>query len=137
MDYNVIYDKFLNLSGYDYAELPQDDESIYRLINNGVALYNSKAKKYPDILQGKVKCDNLNETLDVELEETDLLVLVYFMCFIVASNKYTEYTSLWGTIANETGLKDYKSNCSAKKEAMDYFKNQIDSLIEDEIISFN
>lgn len=107
------------------------------LLIMGLPYITVRQKKYPDILQGKVKCDNLNETLDVELEETDLLVLVYFMCFIVASNKYTEYTSLWGTIANETGLKDYKSNCSAKKEAMDYFKNQIDSLIEDEIISFN
>lgn len=137
MDYNEIYEKFLDLCGYDYAELPQDDESIYKLIKNGVALYNNRAKKYPDILQGKVKCDNETETIDVELPETDLLVLVYFMCFIVASNKYTEYTSLWGTIANETGLKDYKSNCLAKQQAVDYFKNQINTLIEDEIISFD
>ena len=137
MDYNDIYEKFLDLCGYDYTELPQTDELRYRLINNGVGLYNSKAKKYPDVLQGGIKCDNSTETINKYLNETDLLVLVYFMCFITASNKYMEYTSLWGTVANETGLKDYKANCSAKKSAVDYFKKQIDTLIEDEIISFD
>lgn len=137
MDYNEIYAKFLDLCGYDYDELPPTDELRYRLINNGVALYNSKAKKYNDILKGGVKCDNSTETIDKELDEIDLLVLVYFMCYITASNKYMEYTSLWSPVSNESGLKDYKSNCSAKKSAVEYFKNQITTLIEDEIVTFD
>ena len=64
MDYNDIYEKFLDLCGYDYTELPQTDELRYRLINNGVGLYNSKAKKYPDVLQGGIKCDNSTETIN-------------------------------------------------------------------------
>lgn len=137
MSYDEIYEKFLDLCGYDISELPQEDVLIYRLINNGVGLYNRKAKKYSDILQGDVVCDNETETINKKLNEVDLLILAYFMCFITASNKYLEYTSLWGTVANETGIKDYKSNCASKKDAINYFENQIKSLIEDEIVSFN
>lgn len=137
MDYNIIYEKFLSLCGYDYSDLPQSDVLIHRLINNGVALYNSKAKKYTDILEGKVVCDDNTETINKELGETDLLILVYLMCEIVATNKYMEYTSLWGTVAHETGIKEYKAQCSARESAINRFKNQVTMLIEDEITTFD
>lgn len=137
MDYNTIYEKFISLSGYDYSELPKTDELRYILINNGVALYNSKAKKYSDILQGGVVCDDDSETINKDLKELDLMILGYFMAFITASNKYAEYTAVWDTMANETGLKDYKAQCSAKESMVKYFRNQIDTLIDDEIDTFD
>lgn len=137
MTYDIIYEKFCSLSGYNVSELPQTDELRYRLINNGVALYNSKARKYCDILQGGVICDDSTELVNIELEELDLQVLAYFMAFITASNKYTDFTALWDTMANETGLKDYKSQCSVKEGTVKFFKSQIENLIEDEISTFD
>lgn len=137
MNYDLIYEKFSDLCGYDYSELPQNDEMRYRLINNGVALYNSKAKKYSDILQGGVTCDDGTETINKELHEVDLLIVAYFMSHITASNKYMEYTALWSTMANETGIKDYKAQCQAKESAILYFKNKIEELIDDEISTFD
>lgn len=137
MTYDTIYEKFLDLCGYDCSDLPQTDEMRYRLINNGVGLYNNKARKYSDILQGRVKCDNATETINVELDEVDLLILVYFMCSITASNKYLEFTSLWSTVAHETGLSDYNTQCKAKEGAVKFFNQQIDMLIDDSISTFN
>lgn len=137
MDYNEIYKSFLDNSGYDYSDLPQIDELRYSLIRNAISLYNAKAKKYPEILGTKIIANDKNETINRELNDTQLLVLVYMMCYITARKIYTEYTALWDTVANETGVKDYNSNCKAKKSAMENFKSMIDDIIEDEIVDFD
>lgn len=137
MTYDTIYDKFVFLSGYDYSELPQTDELRYRLINNGVALYNSKARKHSDILQGGIACDDDSETINIELNELDLMLVGYFMAFLIAQQKYIEYTSLWATFANETGIKDYKAQCSSREGTIKRFEDKIESLIEDEICTFD
>lgn len=137
MDYDLIYEKFLDLCGYDYAELPQTDAMRYRLIHNGVDLYNQKAKKYEGRLQGNVICDDDTESINVKLTSTELMILAYFMCKIIATTKYTEFTSLYGVVANEMGLKDYKAQCTARENTINYFNKQIDNLIEDEIDTFN
>jgi hypothetical protein len=59
------------------------------------------------------------------------------MCVTTASTKYTEFTSLWSATANETGLKDYKAQVSAREYTIDYFKNEINALVEDEIDTFS
>lgn len=136
MDYDVIYEKFLDLCGYDYAELPQTDALRYRLINNGVDLYNQKAKKYESRLQGNIICDDDTESINKKLTSTELMILAYFMCKIIATTKYTEFTSLYGVVASEMGLKDYKAQCTARESTISYYEKQINNLVEDEIDSF-
>lgn len=137
MDYDVIYIKFLSLCGYDYTELPQTDEMRYLLIHNGVDMYNQRVKKYDNRLQGNVQYDDNTETLNKELNSIELDILAYCMCKVVATSKYVEFTSLYGVISSEMGLKDYKAQCTAREYTINYFSGQIDKLLEDEIDSFN
>lgn len=136
MDYDVIYEKFLVLCGYDYAELPQTDEMRYRLIQNGVDMYNQRVKKHGQRFQGNIMCDDDTETIDTKLTSTELDILAYCMCKIVATTKYVEFTSLYGVVASEMGLKDYKAQCTGREYTINYFSQQIDKHIEDEIDSF-
>lgn len=136
MDYSEIYERFLDLCGYDYDELPQTDALRYRLIQNGVSAYNQKAKKYSGRLTGDVQCMDDMEALNKPLTSTELDILCYMMCKILAMNKYTEFTSLYGTFCNEMGLKDYKAQVDGRQYTIKYYESEIDRLIEDEIDTF-
>lgn len=136
MDYDVIYQKFLDLCGYDNSELPQSDVMRYRLIHNGVDAYNQKAKKHDGRLQTNVQCDDDTETINKKLTSTELMVLAYIMSSITASTKYNEFVSLWGVMANELGIKDYKAQCTAREYTIKYFEDKVSALVEDEIDTF-
>lgn len=136
MSYDEIYEKFLDLCGYDNDELPQIDELRYRLIRNGVAKYNQQAKKYDSRFKTNIVCDDTTESIDKDLNETELTILAYAMCGIVAHTKYMEFVSLYGVVASEMGLKDYKAQCSAREYMINFYKEQMEKTIEDEIDSF-
>lgn len=135
--YDELWETFLQVCGYDYSEIPQTDERRYILIKNTVRLYNQKAKKYEGRIQGKIKADDDMEELNVSLTDTEILIFSYLMSSLFATNKYTEFTSVWGVFAKETGMKYYKDQCNAREYTINKFEREAERLIEDEIDTFS
>lgn len=134
--YNELYETFLLNCGYDFDELPKTDEMRYMMIRNAVRKYNQQAKKYSNRMTHDIVCDDVTESLNVELTSNELLVFAYMMAEILASTKLVEFTSIYGVYSKEMGFKDYNAQVQARQYTIDMFKNKYTSIIEDEIDTF-
>lgn len=134
--YNEIWETFLQICGYDSSEIPQTDARRYILIQNGIKLYNQKANKYENRIQSNLIGDNVLEQVNKKLSDVEILILANIIASVITKNKYTEFTSVWGVFAKETGFKDYRVQCQAREYTIQMFENEVDRLIEDEIDSF-
>ena len=136
LTFDTIWEKVINVSGYDNSELPQTDNQIHQVINLGIDLYNKYANKYEGRLQGIIDYDNDSESINLELDSTNLLILSYLIASVVASNKVSEFTDVWGTFAKEAGITNYNAQVNARQERQHEFENKAISLIEDLIDTF-
>lgn len=134
--YNELYETFLLNCGYDFDELPKADEMRYMMIRNAARKYNQQAKKYSNRMTHDIVCDDVTESLNVELTSNELLVFAYMMAEILASTKLVEFTSIYGVYSKEMGFKDYNAQVQARQYTVDMFKNKYTSIIEDEIDTF-
>ena len=134
--YDNIWETFLTICGYDSSELPKEDSKIYLLIKSGLRLYNQLADKYENRIQGNLEMNDTSETLNIELEDTEILIFVNLMASVFAYNKYTEFTSIWSVFTKETSITSYKAQCQAREYTVQCFKDEATRLIEDEIDSF-
>ncbi len=134
--YDELYECFLLNCGYEFDELPQTDEMRYMVIRNAARVYNQQAKKYSGRMTTNVVCDDVLESLNVQLTSNEILIFAYMMAEILASTKLVEFTSIWSTYSKETGFKDYKAQVDARKYTVEMFKNKYTSIIEDEIDTF-
>ena len=137
LTFDTIWEKVINVSGYDNSELPQTDNQIHQVINLGIDLYNKYANKYEGRLQGIIDYDNDSESINLELDSTNLLILSYLIASVIASNKVSEFTDVWGTFAKEAGITNYNAQVNARQERQHEFENKAISLIEDLIDSFD
>ena len=136
LTFDTIWEKVINVSGYDNSELPQTDNQIHQVINLGIDLYNKYANKYEGRLQGIIDYDNNSESINLELDSTNLLILSYLIASVIASNKVSEFTDVWGTFAKEAGITNYNAQVNARQERQHEFENKAISLIEDLIDTF-
>ena len=136
LTFDTIWEKVINVSGYDNSELPQTDNQIHQVINLGIDLYNKYANKYEGRLQGIIDYDNDSESINLELNSTNLLILSYLIASVIASNKVSEFTDVWGTFAKEAGITNYNAQVNARQERQHEFENKAISLIEDLIDTF-
>ena len=136
LTFDTIWEKVINVSGYDNSELPQTDNQIHQVINLGIDLYNKYANKYEGRLQGIIDYDNDSESINLELDSTKLLILSYLIASVIASNKVSEFTDVWGTFAKEAGITNYNAQVNARQERQHEFENKAISLIEDLIDTF-
>ena len=136
LTFDTIWEKVINVSGYDNSELPQTDNQIHQVINLGIDLYNKYANKYEGRLQGIIDYDNDSESINLELDSTNLLILSYLIASVIASNKVSEFTDVWGTFAKEAGITNYNAQVNARQERQHEFENKAISLIEDLINTF-
>ena len=136
LTFDTIWEKVINVSGYNNSELPQTDNQIHQVINLGIDLYNKYANKYEGRLQGIIDYDNDSESINLELDSTNLLILSYLIASVMASNKVSEFTDVWGTFAKEAGITNYNAQVNARQERQHEFENKAISLIEDLIDTF-
>ena len=136
LTFDTIWEKVINVSGYNNSELPQTDNQIHQVINLGIDLYNKYANKYEGRLQGIIDYDNDSESINLELDSTNLLILSYLIASVIASNKVSEFTDVWGTFAKEAGITNYNAQVNARQERQHEFENKAISLIEDLIDTF-
>ena len=137
MSFDTIWEKVINVSGYDNSELPQTDNQIHQVINLGINLYNKYANKYEGRLQGIIDYDNDSESINLELDSTNLLILSYLIASVIASNKVSEFVDVWSVFAKEAGITNYNAQVKARQERQHEFENKAISLIEDLIDSFD
>ena len=137
LTFDTIWEKVINVSGYDNSELPQTDNQIHQVINLGIDLYNKYANKYEGRLQGIIDYDNDSESINLELDSTNLLILSYLIASIIASNKVSEFVDVWSVFAKEAGITNYNAQVKARQERQHEFENKAISLIEDLIDSFD
>ena len=137
LTFDTIWEKVINVSGYNNSELPQTDNQIHQVINLGIDLYNKYANKYEGRLQGIIDYDNDSESINLELDSTNLLILSYLIASVIASNKVSEFTDVWSVFAKEAGITNYNAQVKARQERQHEFENKAISLIEDLIDSFD
>lgn len=137
LTFDTIWEKVINVSGYDNSELPQTDNQIHQVINLGIDLYNKYANKYEGRLQGIIDYDNDSESINLELDSTNLLILSYLIASVIASNKVSEFVDVWSVFAKEAGITNYNAQVKARQERQHEFENKAISLIEDLIDSFD
>ena len=137
LTFDTIWEKVINVSGYDNSELPQTDNQIHQVINLGIDLYNKYANKYEGRLQGIIDYDNDSESINLELNSTNLLILSYLIASVIASNKVSEFVDVWSVFAKEAGITNYNAQVKARQERQHEFENKAISLIEDLIDSFD
>lgn len=137
LTFDTIWEKVINVSGYDNSELPQTDNQIHQIINLGIDLYNKYANKYEGRLQGIIDYDNDSESINLELDSTNLLILSYLIASVIASNKVSEFVDVWSVFAKEAGITNYNAQVKARQERQHEFENKAISLIEDLIDSFD
>ena len=136
LTFDTIWEKVINVSGYDNSELPQTDNQIHQVINLGIDLYNKYANKYEGRLQGIIDYDNDSESINLELDSTNLLILSYLIASVIASNKVSEFVDVWSVFAKEAGITNYNAQVKARQERQHEFENKAISLIEDLIDTF-
>lgn len=136
VSYDDIYETFLLNCGYDFDELPQTDTARYKVIKNAVMHYNQLAKKYEGRLQGGVICDDGSESINVELTDTELLILAYIIAENIARTKLVEFNSIYGTYSAELGFQNYKAQCEVRQYTIQQFRDRYMTLIHDEIDTF-
>ena len=137
LTFDTIWEKVINVSGYNNSELPQTDNQIHQVINLGINLYNKYANKYEGRLQGIIDYDNDSESINLELDSTNLLILSYLIASVIASNKVSEFVDVWSVFAKEAGITNYNAQVKARQERQHEFENKAISLIEDLIDSFD
>lgn len=134
--YDEIWAKFLTVCGYDSSDIPQHEELIYQFIRSGVTAYNGMVGKYEGKFKENIKCDNDMEEVNVELSDLEIEILAYCISSIFASSKLSEFVSVWGVFAKETGIKDYKAQLDGRQHMIEYFIKKAKELIENEILEF-
>jgi hypothetical protein len=120
--YDQVWQTFLNNCKVSDIDLPQTPEKIYETIRNGVMHFNNR-------LREEVVCDDINETLDKELNNDLLLILAHFIRLIFLDNQKTYFESLWQPFSKDVGLKNFGTQLKSLETSVDKQERTIDSLI--------
>jgi hypothetical protein len=120
--YDQVWQTFLNNCKVSDIDLPQTPEKIYETIRNGVMHFNNR-------LREEVVCDDINETLDKELSNDLLLVLVHYIRLIFLINQKTYFESLWQPFSKDVGLKNFGTQLKSLETSVKEQQRTIDSLI--------
>lgn len=127
--YDQIWECFLENCGYNRNDLPQTDERRYAMINNAKDYYNNIIQNYKESYQYNLQCDDIIETLNVELSSDELLIFANILKLIFLRNKYTEFCSTWSIFSKELGISNYKAQSDAKLQLVKDQENDIYNLI--------
>lgn len=125
--YDQIYQCFIDNCGVDTGKLPQTDEGKYNMIINAVKHYNSQISEYDAI--GKLVCDNSTEIINVELDDTRLLILAYCLKYVYLENQLVGFEELWSPFQKEVGIKDYRSQIQGRENTLVRTEHKITELL--------
>ncbi|MBM7835739.1 hypothetical protein [Clostridium sardiniense] len=133
--YDEIWETFIRVCGYNYEEIPTNENVMKNMINNASVRYNKLANKY-STFTGNLKLDDISEEANFKLNENEITILANIIAYNFAKFKFTEFTSLYNVVANDLGMKDYKAQCSGRLKTINDFKNEYMALIQDEDLGY-
>lgn len=124
-----------NYKGND-SDIPQSEEAVYRFISNAVNVYNQKAKKYEGRLTS-ISCNEATEEISPNLTSSELMILTYIACSLIARDVLLCFSTTFGVFAKEMGVSNIKGQTDSLRQNLDYFEDEVQQLIEDLVDSFN
>lgn len=129
--YDDLYEAFL--INCPNNEIPQTNEGKYVQIQNAIAFYNFKTNTYKDYLTSGIKGSNEIESIDVLLNDIEMLLFSHCMKFVYLSSKFTEFTQVWGVFTKEAGFSNYKGQVDARTKDIESTEKVIDLILEDSV----
>jgi hypothetical protein len=120
--YDIIWTKFFTICKIDNFNLPQTNEGIYNMIQNGVALYNNR-------LRDSLECTNETETVNRELNNDELLLVANFIKLSYLENEKNYFIDVWQPFAKDIQIHNYQATLKGKQEAVYTQEAEIDKLI--------
>lgn len=132
-NYTDLYKFFIRQTKVNNNDLPSTEQGQKDLINDGVMEFNIRLR----IGKEKLKCDDMLEELNEELEEEFFMFLSECMTLIVYKNMLQEYVSTWESFQNDVGRKYYKDQLNGKQQLINEQENRLKYLklaISDEFV---
>lgn len=126
--YDDIFECFINNCGVSTDNLPKSNEGKYSMINNAVDHYNSLISSEDSL--GKIVCDNMTEFINLTLDGTRLLILVYCMKYVYLENDLVAFEELWSPFIKEGGgIQQYKSQTTSRENTLVRIEQKINQLL--------
>jgi hypothetical protein len=126
-NYDEIFSVFLDNCRVDNSTLPYDDEGKYSMIHNGIRHYNSKV----DSSETKLTYDDLMEQINVQLDDTRLLLLAFCIRYSELENNLIEFEQVWQPFQKEVGQKFYGEQIKGREGTLERTEKRITELLTD------
>lgn len=126
-NYDQIYSVFVDNCGVDTSTLPSDDEGKYKIIRNGARHYNTKV----DDGETKLVCDDDTESINIELDDTRLLILAFCMKYTQLENELVKFEQIWQPFTKEMGQKFYGEQIKGRESTLERVERKIIELLTD------
>lgn len=123
--YDEIFECFKENCRVDDATLPYDDEGKYAMIHNAIRHYNSRVDK----TEIKLKYDDMMEQINIQLDDTRLLLLAFCMRYAELENNLIEFQQVWQSFQKEVGQKFYREQISGRENTLDRTEKRIRELL--------
>jgi len=120
--YDDVWTSFMENGQFAEIDLPKSDEKIYSTIQNAVKHFNNK-------MGTSYKCDNTTETLNVELTDSQLIILAYFIKIIFRKNQLSSFQSLYQPFQADMGFKNYSAQLNSIKASIEDDEETLRKLI--------
>jgi len=120
--YDEIYQFFLNNISVDNLMLPSSIEGQYEAIRNGISHYNN-------ITRENVIADDETETVNVKLNNDQILILAHCMKLILLQNILMYKNSIMIPFTKEIGVKNVGDQIKSIQASIEEEKNTIGMLI--------
>lgn len=120
--YDKIWKTFLDNCKTPDINIPQTDEQIYAKINNGILLFNNR-------MRTNIKCDDLTESVDTELNDDQLLILANFIKLVFYKNEKTYYETLLNPFQKDIGLRNFSTQINSLNNSVTEQERYIERLI--------
>lgn len=125
--YDDIYSTFLDNCGVDTSTLPNTNDGKYQMIRNGVRHYNSKVDDY----ETKIICNDIMEEINIELDDTRLLILAFCIKYTLLENQLINFEQVWQPFTKDIGQKFYREQISGRENMLDRTERKIIELLTD------
>lgn len=121
--YDEIFECFIHNTGIDTSQLPEEDSKKYDMIKNGIKHYNVIIDVDDEV--GKLIPDDNTETINVDLDDTRLLLLAYCIKYIYLENQLIAFEELWFPYQKEIGIKNYGDQIKGRERTLERVKKEI------------
>lgn len=125
ISYDTIWECFVDNCGVDQNTLPKTNEGKYILIKNGIRHYNKNVDEDEAQLIGT----NETESVNLNLDNTRLLLLAYCMRYTILENEAIKFEQLWQPFTRDVGQKYYRDQITARNSRLYQTKNEINGLL--------